>query len=238
MISIISAWFYKISTKLSRFVLSASEEEPLLLELWNYFVDKYFTLHFEDYNYTYIDVSQKGIISLRGVILAVFFGIILASAISMFQKRTLGDLVRAIDRESAYSPEGAMTLAELGLLRASAIKYNLRRGTALRHIVRCVEEEAHNASQAEKRAAFEAQEANKGKAWREIPYRINFESDHFYIPEDKVYGAGSQFDKKGSSPWMFVLTIVLCVVLAALCCVLLPDILQMTDNFIGMLGGN
>ena len=81
------------------------------------------------------------------------FGVIAAAALSMFQKRTLGDLVRALDREDANEPSRAMTLEQLGLIRNTAIKSDLRHGTALRRVVRCVEEENYLASQAEKKAA-------------------------------------------------------------------------------------
>jgi hypothetical protein len=64
----------------------------------------------------------------------------------MYQKRTLGDLVRALQREDCISPDKAMTLEQLGLLRNTAIKQDLRHGTSLKRFVRCVGEEAYHAS--------------------------------------------------------------------------------------------
>ena len=48
------------------------------------------------------------------------------------------------------------------------------------------------------------------------------------------YGAEIQFDKKGSHPILFVLTILVCIVLAAVVCWLIPEMLKLTDNFIGL----
>ncbi len=213
--------------------LSASEEPSLFRELWDYFVDKYFTVRFEEYQYENIRVGKGGLISVRAVIVAVFLGIIIAAAVSMFQKRTLGDLVRALDRENANKPEEAKTLVELGLIRNPAIKQDLRSGTALKRVVRCVEEEQYLASMAEKKAAFEANPANKKKKWREIPYKYNFETDHFYIPEEKMFGAVTHFNQKGTNPMVFAFTIAGCLIFAALVCWLLPEMIKLADNFIG-----
>lgn len=214
--------------------LAASEEPSLLRELWDYFVDKYFTVRFEEYNYQNIRVGGGGLLSARAVIVAIFIGIIIAAAVSMFQKRTLGDLVRALDRENANKPEEAKTLTELGLIRNPAIKQDLRSGTALKRVVRCVEEEQYLASMAEKKAAFEADEANKKKKWKEIPYKYNFETDHFYIPEEKMFGAVTHFNQKGTNPMVFAFTVVGCLIFAALVCWLLPEMLKLADNFVGV----
>ena len=213
--------------------LSASEEPGLIRELWDYFVDKYFTIRFEEYNYQNINVGRSGMISARAVVVAVFFGIIVAATVAMFQKRTLGDLVRALDRENANKPEEAKTLADLGLIRNPAIKQDLRSGTALKRVVRCVEEEEYLAARAEKKAAFEADAANAKKKWKDIPYRYNFATDHFYIPEEKMFGAVTHFNKKGSNPLVLAFTVVACLVFASLVCWLLPEVLMLTDNFIG-----
>ena len=217
--------------------LTATEEPSLIRELWDYYVGKYFTVRFEEYNYQHLSVNGGGLLSVRAVIVALFLGIIIASAVSMFQKRTLGDLVRALDREDANSPERAKTLEELGLVRASAIKHDLRRGTALKRVVRCAEEEAYNASMSEKKVTFEATEANKGKKWKEIPYKYNFETDHFYIPEEKMFGAVTHFNKKGTNPLVFVFTIIVSLIFMALVCWLVPEMLKLADNFVGVFAG-
>lgn len=216
-----------------------AKQPTLLQEIWQYLSDKYFAVRFEDYTYKHISLSSNKFFSAQSIIIAIFLGVIIAAAMSLFQKRTLGDLVRALDRESCTTPEKAKTLSELGLLRNSAVKQDLRRGASLRRVVRCVGEEEYLAAQAEKRKIFEAEQAEKkdrrerGK-WKEIPYRYDFSTDRFYIPEDLVYGAAVQFDQKGTNPLTLIFTIVACIALMMLCCYLLPEMLQLADNFVGV----
>lgn len=222
--------------------LSSSSEPSLFQELWEYITNKYFSVNLEDYDYQNISPSNGTLFSLQGIILAILLGVIVAAALSIFQKRTLGELVRALSRNGCNTPEKAMTLAELGLLRASAVKANLRRGSSLRRVVRCVEQESYEAAQREKRDAFLAEQSERSKKskgkkpakWRDIPYTYDFANDHFYIPEELRIGAEIQFDKKGSNPLLLVLALVLCLVLAALVCWLIPELLKLTDNFIGL----
>ena len=221
--------------------LTSSDEPSLIEELWNYFVDRYFSMNFYEYNYQYISVGSFATTSLRGTIAAIFLGVIIAAAISMFQKRTLGDLVRAINRDECFTPDKAKTLSELGLIRNAAIKDNLRRGTALKRVVRCVGEQEYLASQDEKKRALEeaaaagdTQAATTLKKWKDIPYRYHFDTDRFYIPEELHYGADIHFDKKGSSPLTFLFLVVGMVILLSVVLFLLPELLQLTDNMIGM----
>ena len=228
-------------TALAR-MLTASAEPSLWEEIWTYLVDTYFTIDWHSYRFSHINIGDNGIISIRTSIAALLLGVIIASAMAVFQKRTLGDLVRAIDREWCVTPETAKTLTELGMIRNTAIKNDLRHGRALRRVVRCAEEEAYNAAREQQHTeliaqaeAGDAQAAATLKKWRDIPYRLNFETDHFYIPEKLIYGADNQFDKKGTTPLTLLTCIIVCIVLLIAICFFLPEIIQLTDNMIGML---
>ena len=207
--------------------------------MWLFLQEKYFSVSFEEYQYDNITLTENTVFSMSYIILAIFGGIIIAAALSLFQKRTLGDLVRALDRNDCYTPESAKTLAELGFLKNTAVREALRRGTSLRRVVRCAGEEAHKAAQAERRAAFEAEQAEKGKSadrkqWKDVPYHYDFSTDRFFIPEELAFGAITQFDQKGTNPLVFVFTVVGCIVIASLCCFLLPEMLKLADNFISV----
>jgi hypothetical protein len=217
--------------------LTSQGDPSLLRELWDYFVNTYFTVRFEEYDYQNFTVDTNGIFSFRAVVVALFLGLIVEAVIAMFQKRTLGDLVRALDRENANTPERAMTLEQLGLIRNSAIKQDLRHGTALKRVVRCVEEEEYIATMAEKRSAFEADENNKGKKWKEFPFQYDFYSHRFYIPDEMMFGATVHFNKKGTNPLVLTFAIIACLIFASLTCHLLPEMLQLADNFINLLKG-
>ena len=236
MLSFLSCLTMRIG-QLCHATLSSSDEPTLIEELFEYFSEKYFSVRFEEYNYQNISVNSGGLLSAQAVIIAFFLGLIIAAGIAMFQKRTLGDLVRALDRENANEPGRAMTLEQLGLIRNSAIKQDLRHGTALRRVVRCVEEQEYLAVMAERKAAFEANKENIGRKWKEIPFQYDFYNHHFYIPAELMFGADVHFNKKGSNPLVFAFTIVLFVVVASLVCYLLPEMLQLADNFVGMRKG-
>ena len=217
----------------------ASASPNIFEEMWLFIKDKYFSVNFEQYHYENITLTENSFFSMSYIILAIFAGIIIAAALSLFQKRTLGDLVRALDREDCYTPESAKTLEELGFLRNTAVREALRHGTSLRRVVRCAGEQEYLTAQAEKRAAFEAeQEAKEKKSdrqrWKDVPYRYDFTVDRFYIPEELAFGAITHFDKKGTNPIVFVFTVIGCVVLASLCCFLLPEMLKLADNFVNV----
>ncbi len=214
-----------------------SAESPTLLEeMWFFIRDKYFSVSFEEYQYDNITLTENTFFSMSYIILAIFGGIIIAAALSLFQKRTLGDLVRALDRADCYTPESAKTLEELGFLKNAAVREALRHGTSLRRVVRCVGEQEYLAAQAEKRAEFEAERSAKGgrAKWKDVPYHHDFSTDRFFIPEELAFGAITHFDKKGTNPLVFAFTVVACLVLASLCCFLLPEMLKLADNFVSV----
>ena len=64
------------------------------------------------------------------------------------------------------------------------------------------------------------------------PEKIDFTTAHFYIPEDLRYRAEIRFDEKGSSWRSAILLTVGAVVVAALLCAFLPDVVAFVDNLI------
>lgn len=185
-------------------------------EMWTFLKDKYFSVDFVGYNYEHIRLGGNSFFSISAIIVALFLGVIVACAASLYQRRTLGDLVRALDREGAHAPETAKTLGELGLLKNTAIKGALRRGNVYgRMVVRVEPEEAEGKSAA----------------------APDFSTDRFYLPEDKAFGALTHFDKKGTNPLVFAGVVILCIVLMSVCCRAVPELLQFADNFIGSMKG-
>ena len=60
----------------------------------------------------------------------------------------------------------------------------------------------------------------------------------FYIPDEEHYRAEVRFEEKGSGWRALVLVILVSIVGAALVCFLLPDMIQLVDNMIGILSEN
>ena len=216
---------------------TAAGEPSVFRELWDYLVEKYFTLDFASHEYPHFTVGEGTLFSLRTVLVALFVGVILAVILAAAQKRALGGLIRAMEREQCHTPEKAMTLEQLGLARASAIRQSLRHGTTLHGVVRCVEKDAYEEAQAKKREEFQAAResgtAPAGQKWKDIPFSYDFSSCHFYLPEEARYCAEVRFDRKGTNPVTILFTIIGAILLLALLCFLIPELLQLADNLIG-----
>ena len=213
------------------FMLNAAEEPSFLAQLWNDFITTFVTN--EVY---YPNLGLEGgssLFSLKLMILGLFIGLSLASFGALYDKRVLGEAVRAILRKEAYTPETAVTLVELGYARNSIVRHSVRKSVTLRRVVRCVEEEKFLAEQEQRRIEHEEKRKNDKSLgrFRELDYTFDLENDHFYIPEEIRYTADVKFEKKGSS-WIgaIVFTLVMLVVYVILL-ICLPDILEILNDF-------
>ncbi len=209
-------------------LISALESKSLISELWEYFVDKYFTPHYGDYEH--INLGSSSMVSLQTIVFAFFIGINIAAVMSVFDKRVLGDFARTLIRDEALSPDRAKTLMELGYFKNTAIRSSLRSGHTLRRVVKCVEEEEYYASLEQKRQEIES----AGQKFKSVPFKIDFETAHFYIPEQLKYTAEIKFEKKGTN-WLTVAGVFVASLLLMIGVFwIFPDILQMLDNFLSM----
>lgn len=214
--------------------LLTSEEPSLIRELWDYFIDKYFSIEYGLYDN--FEVGGSAFFSPGSIVVCMFIGIVLASVLAIFNKRVLGDFVRAVSRESATSPERAMTLEQLGFLKNSAVRSALKRRGSLRRVVRCVEDdradlEAGNPLRpgiAELYGDISPVEGAPGAG------RTDLNTAHFYIPQAEIYTAEIRYEKKGTNWLSFFGVIVLCLILVSILFKLMPDIFQLVDNFITM----
>lgn len=220
------------SNAINRIFVTLESEQSLISELWEYLKDKYFTPHYGDYEH--IQVGTSSMVSFSMIVVAFFIGINIAAFIAVFDKRVLGEFARKLIYEDALTPQTAKTLSELGFYKNTAVRSNLRSGSTLKKVVRCVEEEEYNAALDKKRQEFEQ---SGGKNFRSAPFKVDFDNAHFYVPDEMKYTAEIKFDKKGTN-WltMFgVLVVSFALMIAAFW--LFPDILQLIDNFLSMTKG-
>lgn len=233
------------STLITAIFRKLSEEEPSLLrELFDYFVNKYFTPQYGDYNH--ISVGNNSMISFPMIMIAFFIGINIAAVYAIFNKRVLGDFVRALNFRDANSPETALTLSELGFNKNTAVRSSLK-GATLRRVVRCREEEEFRASVEEKRREFEAtfmsgndgeeKSGSKKPKFREPEFKLDLSSAHFYIPESLRFTADIKFEKKGTDWIAYIAVLIISAALAVGLIWIFPDVLQLIDNFITMFSG-
>lgn len=223
---------------ISRFlprVRHLTQEMSLWEELWAYIEGKYFSVDMG--RYENINMGSGSLITARNIILGMCVGIIIASIMAAYDKNKLGKFVRKIIKEECFWPEKAKTLEELGFLKDAAIKSNMRRTTVLSKVVKCVEKEAFEADVAKMREAHIAKNGND-KGFIEPKYNIDFNTAHFYIPDEEHYAADIRFDHKGSGWRAFLLVIIVTTIIAVLVCFLLPDMVQLVDNLIGILKGD
>lgn len=220
---------------LNKLFYSSTGEPSLLQELWEYFEGKYFSV--DTGRYEHIDLGSGSLITLQRIVLGLFAGIIIAAGFACYDKNRLGAFVRKIVQEQCLWPEKAQTLYELGFMKNGGVKASLRSPNQLGKVVHCVEKEAYEKQVEEARATYVAEHGND-KGFFMPDYRINFDTDHFYIPDEEHYRAEIRYEEKGSGWRAFILVVIVSIIGAALVCFMLPDMLQMVDNLIGILTEN
>ena len=217
---------------LQKLFLSTSGEPTLLEEIWEYLEGKYFSV--DTGRYEHISIGSGSLITLQKVVLGICVGIIVAAAMVCYDKNRLGAFVRAIVREQALCPDRAMTLSDLGFAGNRAVRTSLRSSNKLGRIVHSVEKDAYDAQVAAAREAYVAEHGND-EGFFMPQYRMDVNNDHFYIPDEEHYRAEVRFDNRGSGWRAFMLVCIVAVMAAALICFLLPDMIQLVDNMIGVL---
>lgn len=220
---------------LHKLFLSTSGEPSLLEELWAYLEGKYFSV--ETGGYEHINIGSGSLITLQRVVLGIFIGVIIAAGLVCYDKNRLGAFVRQLVKDECLWRDKAKTLSELGFLRNSGVKLSLRSPNKLGKIVHCVERDAYLEQVEKARAEYVAEHGND-EGFFMPEYRLDFENDHFYIPDEEHYRAEVRYEEKGSGWRAFALVVIVSVVGAALVCFLLPDMIQLVDNMIGILSEN
>ena len=211
---------------------------PLFLEAeedsWGKILNDIFSLDLGTYdNLGFGDFAFRG---LRDMIIALVLGIILASYMSIFNRRVHGAFVRALINENCSTPATAKTLSELGYMKNSAVRSALKGGNTYRGIVRCVEAEDYYATRELARGEYEARAAATGEKsapFNAPEYRYDFAEARFYIPEEQHYTAESRYEKKGAGIFTAIFITIVSIILLWAMLQFLPDILQYVDNFIG-----
>ena len=217
---------------LQKLFLSTSGEPTLLEEIWEYLEGKYFSVDMG--RYEHISIGSGSLITLQKVVLGICVGIIVAAAMVCYDKNRLGAFVRTIVREQALCPDRAMTLSDLGFAGNRAVRTSLRSSNKLGRIVHSVEKDSYDAQVAAAREAYVAEHGND-EGFFMPQYRMDVNNDHFYIPDEEHYRAEVRFDNRGSGWRAFMLVCIVAVMAAALICFLLPDMIQLVDNMIGVL---
>ena len=217
------------------FLLKAGSEQPLIEELWEYFVDTYI-----NNETTYENLDFGGLFSVQTLVIGLFLGLAAAGFVAVFNKQINGAFVERLMREGCVSPESAKSLPELDLADKLTLRYAVSRGVNLRRVVKCREEaeyDAESAQKAEEYAEMRKENPRLPKQFTPKPFKVDPDAHHFYIPEDMKYMAEVKFDRKGNSWWSAVIYAAVILVALVALIVFLPNILNLLDEFIGSLKG-
>lgn len=215
-----------------RFPFLLSSEE----DTWFKIINDIFSL--EMGHYENLGFGDFAFSNLRGILLGMVLGIILASYLVIFNRRVHGDFIRSMINEDCSTPEKAKTLAEIGYLKNSAVRSALRTGNTYRGIVRCVEAEEYYSAREQARGEYEARVAASGEKappFTSPEYHHDFKVSRFYIPEDAQFNAARRFEKKGTGIFSAIGITVVSIILFWAVVKFLPDIMQYIDNFVGLM---
>ena len=233
----------------SNLYFTLTKEPTLFEELWEYFVQKYFTMELPYLeNFT---IKSGGLVSLQGIVVGITFGIIIASIGMIYTKRYIGNFIRRILGCQCFDAASAKTLEELGYLKNPGVRNAIKSGGTLSRLVRCVEEDEFLARYNSTEDANDSiedgddihQESKKSSIDKknssiEPEFKRDLNTMRFYIPEEKKYTAETRFDAKGAGIGTFIIVVVAALLTCALICYFLPDLLKMVDNFISITRGN
>lgn len=132
---------------------------------------------------TLLEVTTKNpVINLSIIIWCIYIGAVIGWAAILFNKFVPGTVVRRILSRSLFSPDQAMTPAELKIT-SPILLYMLRDSSSLRRIVKSREEEEKGLLP-EKKGFF--------ASFTPDPKRP-VKTQHFYIPEDIRFRAESRY---------------------------------------------
>ena len=188
-----------------------------LKELYNYFVEKYFTVDTSALEH----ISFDGGVSIPLMFIGLFLGVLVASASAIYNKRTIGDALRYIISTGANSPESAKTLGELGYAKNTFVRSALKYGTALRKYVRCVEDDEIMANIVPDKKGFYPK------------IKTDLDRAHFYVPEEKRIAAELRYEKTGTSWLTFFAILIGGTLLLVFLIKIFPDLMMFVDNFVG-----
>lgn len=211
---------------------ATGEGKSLFEELWDYFIATYFESGAVYPNLGMGDGDSP--IPLISLVFGLFFGIILASVLVVYDKRVTGGLVRQVLYAGAVGKDNAKTLDELDIGRASQGAKSLRRSAYLKKIVRCAEEEAFYAELAEKNAEYDKKRA-EDQSLPKFKYAdyVYSGDEHYYIPEDKKYTAETKYTGAATAWWSIPAAILIAIVLSFVLMLALPYLLRLLDQMIG-----
>lgn len=160
--------------------------------------------------------------SLELILICCYVGILAACALAIYDKRVMGNFIRALIKRGATSPETALTLRELGFDKKSTVIRALRGNGMFKDTV----------YEAGDTVEFD-RENHALPVFRE---RFDVATARFYIPAPLKYRAEVRFEKKGTHIMMWVLAAILFGVLLLIAMLFKDQVMSLIRQFFEAMG--
>lgn len=160
--------------------------------------------------------------TLSVIVWVVFFGVLFGSFYAYYQRRLLGNILRALIAREAQDKESAKTLSEIGYgskLKHSFASFALRKNSGLRKHVFAVYEEKE-----------------PEKKHRDQLFAKAEKSEHeqkYYVPEEKRIVAEVRYDGKGTNLKTLIISVAALLAAAIAIVSLLPWLIEKYYSIIG-----
>lgn len=204
----------------------AEEELPLWKVLWNAVYEGLFGTAEV---YEHLDMGTGTLLSVRVIIVGMLLGLAVGGFVAAYNKQVLGGFVRTLLHSQCLSPEAGKSLPELDYADKLFIRRAVKKSVSLRRVVRCREEEEFFAKQEE----IKDKRAKK----RAESFRVDPDAHHFYIPSEMKYMADVKFEGAGTTWRSAIASAILMLVLIPVLLTVLPYILRLLNDFVGMMKG-
>ena len=162
------------------------------------------------------------IVSLEMIVWSLCAGLSIGAAFSFINNRIIGDYVRRLIKDGIHTPDSAKTLAESGFSRNFFVRWALRDAKPLRRLIKCANEDEMPVRKVDKDGTKDI--------------RMDMNTARFYIPEDLRITAELRYEERGNSLMNLILSILLLIALALVVLFIMPELLQLMDNFMTMMG--
>ncbi len=174
---------------------------------------------------------ENSTMSLTVIIWGLYVGMLIGGILSVYNKRYLGSVVRALLRDECLSPEHAKTLEEVGLSSKWGLRRALQDGKVLRKCIAVANvEECRIPANPQKKWISSLRCFFTGSP--EAKPKLNMDRAQLYVLEEKKYHAQVRYEKKGTSPIFILVGGIVLLAVAILATIFIPDLLTMTDNMI------
>ncbi len=160
--------------------------------------------------------------TLSVIVWVVFFGVLFGSFYAYYQRRLLGDILRALISHEAQDENSAKTLSQIGYgtkLKRSFASFALRKGSGLRKHIFAVYEEK------------EAEKKHRDQLF--VKAEAAETEQRYYVPEEKRIVAEVRYDGKGTDLKTLVIATAALLAAAILIVSFLPWFIDKYNSLMG-----